>query len=236
MKYQKDYYQILGVKPDATLEEIRSAYRRLVILNHPDRNPSSQTTARMQEINEAYDVIGDQNKRTRYDFEYLNSTTTSQTKESFSEETANLQEFSDEQKLMLLAPGTWIAFFLLVGAIGEIMVMSLLRIFPILAYWYTKEPVAQMLMLLVGPLVAFGITGVIAFWISSKRSEKENQCPQCGKVWAAEELSEKLMGIFQKAYEVSNRGASYMRHSKYRIHYKCKYCSYEWLFIKVKKI
>jgi hypothetical protein len=239
MKYQKDYYQILGVKSDATQKEIKSAYRRLVILNHPDRNSSSQATARMQEINEAYDVVGDQNKRTKYDFAHRDSTPVPQTNASFYAETANLQEFSAKENRVLLLPGpAWITFFSLMMTVGVVMEMALFVVFPTLASWYMAAPLDHWVILLVGPLGLLGIIGAITFWISSKSSEKESQCPKCGRVWAAEELNEKLMGIFQKGYGGGNRSSevSFIRRAKYKIHYKCKYCSFEWLFIKIKNV
>jgi hypothetical protein len=79
MKNKKDYYEILGINPNATLSEIREAYRRLAILNHPDRNPTPQAAARMQEINEAYKILGNINYRRKYDFERTNSPATAQT-------------------------------------------------------------------------------------------------------------------------------------------------------------
>jgi preprotein translocase subunit Sec63 len=69
MKREKDYYQILGVSPQATSAEIRRVYHQLAIQNHPDRNPSPQATLRMQEINEAYSVLGEKRKRIKYDSE-----------------------------------------------------------------------------------------------------------------------------------------------------------------------
>jgi curved DNA-binding protein CbpA len=73
MKYQKNYYKILGIVPSATSTEIRQAYRRLASLKHPDRDPSPQATLEMQEINEAYSILGNENKRTKYDVEYFNA-------------------------------------------------------------------------------------------------------------------------------------------------------------------
>lgn len=75
MNFKKDYYQILGVNPNAAPSEIRRAYRRLAILYHPDRNPSPQSNEKMREVNEAYSVIGDQEKRAEYDHKRLISNT-----------------------------------------------------------------------------------------------------------------------------------------------------------------
>jgi curved DNA-binding protein len=64
----KDYYQVLGIPRDAEQQTIKEAYRRLAFQYHPDRN-SGRTDAveRMKEINEAYAVLSDAEKRARYD-------------------------------------------------------------------------------------------------------------------------------------------------------------------------
>ena len=64
----KDYYQILGVKRDAPAKEIRQAYRRLARKLHPDVNPSDKAAeARFKEVNAAYEVLSDPEKRKKYD-------------------------------------------------------------------------------------------------------------------------------------------------------------------------
>lgn len=63
-----DYYKILGIKRDATQEEIKKAYRRLAKRFHPDLNKDDpQAKSRFQEINEANEVLSDPEKRRRYD-------------------------------------------------------------------------------------------------------------------------------------------------------------------------
>jgi curved DNA-binding protein len=67
MEY-KDYYKILGVAKKATEKEIKAAYRKLARKHHPDVNQGKKDAeARIKEINEAYDVLGDPEKRRRYD-------------------------------------------------------------------------------------------------------------------------------------------------------------------------
>lgn len=64
----KDYYGILGITKDADEDEIKKAYRKLAFQYHPDTNNGDQQAEdRFKEINEAYDVLGDRNKRSRYD-------------------------------------------------------------------------------------------------------------------------------------------------------------------------
>jgi molecular chaperone DnaJ len=66
--FEKDYYRILGVSEDATAKEITKAYRKLARDLHPDKNPGdSVAEERFKELSAAYEVLGDQAKRTEYD-------------------------------------------------------------------------------------------------------------------------------------------------------------------------
>ena len=65
----KDYYKILGVPRNASEQDIKKAYRKLAMQYHPDRNPGKEEWAneKFKEINEAYAVLGDPEKRGQYD-------------------------------------------------------------------------------------------------------------------------------------------------------------------------
>jgi curved DNA-binding protein len=66
MQY-KDYYEILGLKRGAADAEIKSAYRKLARKYHPDVNKSPEAESKFKDINEAYEVLSDKDKRSRYD-------------------------------------------------------------------------------------------------------------------------------------------------------------------------
>jgi molecular chaperone DnaJ len=66
--FDKDYYQVLGVAKNASAAEIKKAYRKLAQQFHPDANPgNADAENRFKEISAAYDVVGDEDKRKRYD-------------------------------------------------------------------------------------------------------------------------------------------------------------------------
>ncbi len=68
MATKRDYYDVLGVKRNATDKEIRQAYRRLARKYHPDLNPNdAQAEERFKEISAAYEVLSDKEKRSKYD-------------------------------------------------------------------------------------------------------------------------------------------------------------------------
>lgn len=64
----KDYYNILGVSRSSSADDIKKKFRKLALKYHPDRNPGDkQAEAKFKEITEAYEVLGDPEKRTKYD-------------------------------------------------------------------------------------------------------------------------------------------------------------------------
>lgn len=68
MDNKRDYYEVLGVSRNATEQEIKSAYRKLALQYHPDRNPGDkEAEEKFKEVAEAYSVLSDPEKRSRYD-------------------------------------------------------------------------------------------------------------------------------------------------------------------------
>ena len=75
MANKRDYYEVLELSKDATEQDIKKAFRRLAMKYHPDRNKEPDAEEKFKEINEAYAVLSDKEKRATYDqfgFEGLN--------------------------------------------------------------------------------------------------------------------------------------------------------------------
>ena len=68
MNDKRDCYEVLGVARDASDQEIKSAYRRLALKYHPDKNPNNKKAEeKFKEAAEAYSILCDPDKRARYD-------------------------------------------------------------------------------------------------------------------------------------------------------------------------
>ena len=68
MAEKRDYYEVLGLQKGASEEEIKKAFRQLAKKYHPDLNPGDkEAEAKFKEVNEAYEVLSDKEKRQRYD-------------------------------------------------------------------------------------------------------------------------------------------------------------------------
>ena len=92
-----DYYSILQVKPDAELPDIRKSYKKLAIKYHPDKNNDGDSHAKFVDINTAYQVLSDENRRSEYD--RLNIYQRGQLYDLLKESFEHLNIFSENQEL-----------------------------------------------------------------------------------------------------------------------------------------
>jgi molecular chaperone DnaJ len=67
MAIKRDYYEVLGVSREANGDEVKKAFRKLAFQFHPDRNPDDGASDKFKEINEAYEILSDADKRATYD-------------------------------------------------------------------------------------------------------------------------------------------------------------------------
>ncbi|MCI0531846.1 MAG: DnaJ domain-containing protein, partial [candidate division Zixibacteria bacterium] len=68
MAGKRDYYEILGVDRSATEDDVKKAYRKLAVQYHPDKNPGNKSAEeKFKEISEAYEVLRDPQKKSKYD-------------------------------------------------------------------------------------------------------------------------------------------------------------------------
>ena len=228
MAFIKDYYRILGVRPNSTLEEIRQAYRRLAILHHPDRTGDRQATVQMQEINEAYSVIGNPTKRLRYDFVYLNPAVPVQ---------PDISPFS-----MNTTPSMKLQPFFIQNKSTVQLILVIVILLMLSANFLTWDLATQSMgagnsIVLLLCFDALIIKHTLSLWRHFTASEREFKCPKCRQLWAAEILREKLLGIFKKYIQIDRGGKRVhgIWYEKYKIQCKCKYCGHEWMFTKSMK-
>ena len=131
MKYNKDYYEILEISPKASEEVIKMAYKALVKKYHPDVTKVIVDDEKIRDINEAYEILSDSQKRMEYD--YLRNIKTSEVKvnqvyeEKESEWSDDIEmeediETSNKQK-------KWNPFIILVFIIALVSVIALLDLF-----------------------------------------------------------------------------------------------------------
>ena len=93
----QDHYEILGLDPSATADEIRRAFRRLALIYHPDVNRSPDAVGTFQNINSAYQVLIDPVKRAEYDAQ--RSATGSPSSASFSDGQLDVRRFYFERRV-----------------------------------------------------------------------------------------------------------------------------------------
>ena len=105
----KNYYEILGVSPNATDKIIRVAYKAQCMEFHPDRYHENDATERMQEINEAYEILSDKEKRKSYDEDLSGNFDSSQKSSIVSQETRDSETQNNKspvEGMVLETPGS----------------------------------------------------------------------------------------------------------------------------------
>ena len=90
---EKNYYEILGVSADATLEEIKKAHRKIVKDTHPDLVGDESKREEFSAANEAYSVLSDENKRAQYDHNNLTEKKEDKKESKSSDEDKDMAEF-----------------------------------------------------------------------------------------------------------------------------------------------
>lgn len=94
-----DYYSVLGIKPSASADDIKRAYRQMVFRYHPDRNPNdAEAAGKFSQVRDAYAVLSDALKRRAYDgINYSNGAAETEPEEERAEKTARQSTRNDEE-------------------------------------------------------------------------------------------------------------------------------------------
>ncbi len=216
-----DYYRVLGVAKDATRAEIRSAYHMLARKYHPDLNPDdAQAESRLKQINEAYEVLGDLEKRARYDRQReANRRVGQQTK---AQPTSN--QWNDYSSRPVEQPVNieWIAAttsatLAILLVVGSLLSTSLAPFF-------------------VAAILAGGVLAV--GW--EIHQNDQIRCPNCNQSKFAEESPREMLGIFKKSAEPlwgsRQKDGVVISHVKYRLHCQCRTCGYRWIATKTERL
>lgn len=143
---QKDYYKILQVSPGDPLDQIRASYKRLALLYHPDLSPHPRANQKMQLLNEAYSVLGNPDKRQRYDQERLQQTSPVQVQQQAGIVKPERPSAADQDKKLVAALRIqlkvlfWL-LFLVMGLFGSSLLTGQINFLAVLLLIFTAVAV-----------------------------------------------------------------------------------------------
>lgn len=134
----RDYYDILGVSKNADKAEIKKAYKQLALKYHPDRNDAPDAAERFAEIAEAYDVLSNEEKRSRYDqfgsydnSQFQQNYSNGQYYQGFNQADVQFAKFSDLSlgtKILIIAALVLLSVVIVIGLVIYAIVKLILYI------------------------------------------------------------------------------------------------------------